>query len=127
MAKKPKKVCVIGLDAALPTSILKYVEQGVLPNLERLIKNGVMAENGLVPYPTITPPNWTTIATGAWPGTHGITDFNVHEPGTSLHMSNTRQAGRKGREEVDCLELCGQLWLQAERGHYRRWKQQHHQ
>jgi len=109
MAKKPKKVCVIGLDAALPTSILKYVEQGALPNLERLIKNGVMAENGLVPYPTITPPNWTTIATGAWPGTHGVTDFNVHEPGTSLHMSNTRQAYSRSDYYVE------NIWEAAEK------------
>ena len=98
MAKKPKKVCVIGLDCALPNSILKYVEQGALPNLERLIKRGIMAKNGLVPYPTITPPNWTTIATGSWPGTHGITDFNVHEPGTSIHTSSTHQ----GFHRSDC-------------------------
>jgi len=106
---KAKKLCVIGLDAALPNSILKYVEQGVLPNFEKLIKTGVMARNGLVPYPTITPPNWTTIATGSWPGTHGITDYNIHEPGTSLHMSNTLQAHDRRYYSVE------NIWEAAEK------------
>jgi len=78
--RKPKKVCVIGLDAALPKRILKYIDEGVLPTFEKLIKGGVLAENCLVPHPTITPPNWTTMATGAWAGTHGITDYHVTEP-----------------------------------------------
>ncbi|MBW2062355.1 MAG: alkaline phosphatase family protein [Deltaproteobacteria bacterium] len=113
MANKPKKVCVIGLDCALPNSILKYVEQGALPNLEGLIKKGVMAKNGLVPYPTITPPNWTTIATGSWPGTHGITDFHVHEPGTSIHMSSTHQ----GFNRSDCK--VENIWEAAEKAGYK--------
>lgn len=106
---RPKKLCVIGLDAALPNSVLKYVKEGVLPNFERLINTGVMAKNGLVPYPTITPPNWTTIATGAWPGTHGITDYNIHEPGTSLHMSNTLQAHDRAYYTVE------NIWEAAEK------------
>jgi len=89
--KKPQKVCVIGLDAALPKSIKKYIDEGVLPTFEQLVKGGVMAENCLVPHPTITPPNWTTIATGAWPGTHGITDYHVHTPGNELSMDGCHQ------------------------------------
>lgn len=27
--------------------------------------------------PTITPPMWATLATGCYPMTHGITDYNV--------------------------------------------------
>jgi len=109
MAKKPKKVCVIGLDCALPNSLLKYADQGALPNIDKLIKQGIMAKNGLVPYPTITPPNWTTIATGAWPGTHGITDFFVHDPGTDLHMSNTYQAFDRSYYQVE------NIWEAAEK------------
>ncbi len=37
--------------------------------------------------PTLTTTNWATIATGAWPGTHGITDFNPHRPGDSIGAS----------------------------------------
>jgi predicted AlkP superfamily phosphohydrolase/phosphomutase len=80
MANQPKKVAVIGLDCALPALILKHITDGHLPTFKKLIEGGVIAENCLVPYPTITPPNWASIATGAWPGTHCITDFHVPGP-----------------------------------------------
>ena len=80
-----KKVALIGIDAPIPKRIYKYVKEGKLLHLGRLIKEGVFAENCLVPHPTITPPNWTTIVTGAWPGTHGITGFSIHFPGEPLN------------------------------------------
>jgi len=75
---------VIGLDAGLPDEINRLVGEGRLPTFKRILKNGVLLKNALAPYPTITPPNWTTIVTGAWMGTHGITCFNLHTPGTPL-------------------------------------------
>ena len=83
-----KKVALIGIDAPIPKRIYKYVEEGKLPHFGRLIKEGVYAEHCLVPHPTITPPNWTTIVTGAWPGTHGITGFNIHIPGEPLDQTH---------------------------------------
>jgi len=80
-----ERAVIIGLDAPITKSILKYSKRGKLPNITKLIKNGVWAENCLVPHPTITPPNWTTIVTGAWPGTHGITCFHIHKPGWPLN------------------------------------------
>lgn len=77
----PEKCIVIGWDAPIICRIKKYVEEGQMPNTRRLIEQGVWAENCLVPHPTITPPNWTTIATGAWPGTHQIICFNMMEKG----------------------------------------------
>jgi len=82
------KVMIIGYDAPITKSLLKYAKKGVLPNLSRLMKQGMWADNCLVPHPTITPPNWTTIVTGAWPGTHGITCFNVHVPGDPLNKTH---------------------------------------
>ncbi len=75
------KVVVIGLDAPITKSLLKLMEEKLLPNLDDLRKNGVWTNNCLVPHPTITPPNWTTIATGAYPGTHQITCFHIPEEG----------------------------------------------
>lgn len=75
------KVAVIGFDAPITKSLLKLMKEGLLPNLDDLRKNGVWAKNCLVPHPTITPPNWTTIATGAYPGTHQITCFHIPEEG----------------------------------------------
>jgi len=78
---KIEKCVVIGLDAPIVKSIKKYVEKGVMPNIKRLIEEGVWGENCLVPHPTITPPNWTTIVTGSWIGTHQIVCFNLLEEG----------------------------------------------
>lgn len=78
-----EKAILIGLDSATPDFILKFVDEGLLPNLERLIRGGVFAE-GIGATPTLTGPNWPTIATGAWPGTHGVTDMWVHIPGEPL-------------------------------------------
>lgn len=92
MATKPQKVAVIGLDCALPHLIEKHIGEGHLPTFKKLFSEGAFARNCLVPYPTITPPNWASIATGAWPGTHGITDFHAHKPGTTPESANVVQA-----------------------------------
>lgn len=75
------KVAVIGFDAPITTTLWRLIEEGALPNLKRLAENGVWAKNCMVPHPTITPPNWITLATGAYPGTHGITCFHLPKKG----------------------------------------------
>ena len=75
MAKKNGKVVILGFDCAMPGLLEKLVNEGHLPNFKKLMSKGVFAEKCHVPFPTVTPPNWTSIATGAWPGTHDITDF----------------------------------------------------
>ena len=92
MTLKPKKVAVIGLDCALTHLIDKHIAEGHLPNFKKLFEQGTVADNCLTNFPTVTPPNWATIATGALDGTHGITDFHVHETGTPLDNSQIRQA-----------------------------------
>ena len=84
MLSKPSRVVIIGLDAPISERVYRYAMDGKLPNIKALISRGVYAENCLVPHPTITPPNWTTIVTGAWIGTHGVTCFNMHKPGMPL-------------------------------------------
>ena len=94
-----RRVMLIGLDAPIVKSVKKYVGAGKMPHVQRLIESGVWAENCLVPHPTITPPNWTTIATGAWSGTHGITCFHVHKPGTDLNQTYQAFLSRDCRAE----------------------------
>jgi len=43
-----ERAVVIGLDAPIVKSILKYSREGKLPNITRLIENGVWAENCLL-------------------------------------------------------------------------------
>jgi len=103
MSQKPKKVAVIGLDCAITHLIEKHIAEGHLPTFKKLFDEGVVADNALVPYPTITPPNWASVATGAWPGTHGITDFWVHKPGTMPVNVNTVEAFSSERVQAEYI------------------------
>lgn len=92
MTSLPKKVAIIGFDCAEPHLIQRHIKEGYLPTFKKLFEGGVLADNCLSPFPTITPPNWTSIATGAWPGTHKVTDFHLHKDGTSQVNANTFEA-----------------------------------
>jgi predicted AlkP superfamily phosphohydrolase/phosphomutase len=97
MANVPKRVAVIGLDAAILPLIEKHTAEGYLPTFKKLMERGVLAENCLAPFPTITPPNWTAIATGAFGGTNGVTDFHYHQSGSPLDNRYIIQDWNSGR------------------------------
>lgn len=103
MAKTPKKVMVIGLDCAQPHLIEKYVKEGALPTFKKLLESGTLAVNALAPYPTVTPPNWAVIATGATDGTHGITDFHNHTPGATLGNESITQNWDRDRIQAETV------------------------
>lgn len=75
-----KRVLLIGLDGFSPDLVEQWIEAGLLPNLERLEKQGALLPmTGVVP--PITFPAWTSIVTGVNPGRHGIVDFTDVIPG----------------------------------------------
>lgn len=90
--QKAKKIAIIGLDSSIAHLAQKHIDEGILPNMKKIFDQGAWAKNCYCAYPTITPPNWTSMATGAWPGTTGITDFWRHVPGTSPIGANTHNA-----------------------------------
>lgn len=71
------KVLILGIDGMDPKFTNKLVKEGKLPNIQKYIENGsARADLAMLGgMPTITPPMWTTLATGATPATHGITCF----------------------------------------------------
>ena len=77
--KPISKTILIGLDAAVSSLVEKYLAEGWMPNLNALIQRGAYTRARSL-FPGVTPINWATIATGAYPGTHGITDFAVLDP-----------------------------------------------
>lgn len=83
-SKKPSPSIFIGIDAAVATLTEKYLSAGKLPNLQKLIQQGAYTR-AISLFPGVTPINWATICTGAYPGTHGITDFSVLDPGDHLN------------------------------------------
>ena len=61
---------VIGIDSATFDIIDPMIEEGSLPNFERLINGGVSADlRSTIPY--VTAPGWTTMMSGVDPGKHG--------------------------------------------------------
>ena len=76
MNSPAKKAIVVGFDGASMELVKQMVDKGHAPNIAKLIERGVYREM-LGVLPTLTPPGWTTLATGAWAGTHKVTDFNI--------------------------------------------------
>lgn len=71
------KVMVLGIDGMDPKITNKMLAENVMPNLKEFIKRGSAREDLVMlgAHPTVTPPMWTTLSTGAYPNTHGITCF----------------------------------------------------
>ena len=83
MLSPAKKAIIVGLDGASMELVRRMADEGHMPNVSRLMRQGVHREM-LGVYPTLTPPGWTTVFTGAWPGTHGVLDFNIRALGRPL-------------------------------------------
>ncbi|MDA8226425.1 MAG: alkaline phosphatase family protein [Desulfitobacterium hafniense] len=85
---KTNKIMFLGLDGADPMLIKRLTDEGKLPNFKKMLEIGVSTEDlGMQgALPTITPPNWASLATGAWPNTHGITCFWNHTVGKPLDV-----------------------------------------
>lgn len=72
------KVLILGVDGMDPRVAKHFMDEGKMPNLKKYVEMGAARENLqlLGAHPTVTPPMWTTLATGAYPMTHGITDYH---------------------------------------------------
>lgn len=70
----PARVVVLGFDGADARLTERWMDEGHLPNLDRLRREGTWS-----PLETTTPPqtpvSWTSFSTGINPGRHGIFDF----------------------------------------------------
>ena len=77
MARKTEKLMVLGIDGMDPKFTKYLVEKGEMPAVKTLIERGACREDLVLlgGMPTITPPMWTTLSTGAYASTHGITGF----------------------------------------------------
>ncbi len=78
-----RKVIVIGLDGLEPGIVEAMLERGELPNLAKIRSSGSYSRLQTT-YPAQTPVAWSSFATGANPGAHGIFDFICRDPETYL-------------------------------------------
>ena len=98
-----EKIMILGVDGLDPRLTRKYVTEGKMPNMQKFIERGAQREDLIMlgGHPTVTPPMWTTLATGCYANVHGITSFY-----------------RQAKDELDAMEynidsrLCKaeQLW-----------------
>jgi len=73
-----RKVVVVGLDGGTFDLIGPWAEEGKLPNMAWLMKNGT---SGCLTstFPPVTPTAWASFMTGKNPGKHGVMDFYLRQ------------------------------------------------
>jgi predicted AlkP superfamily phosphohydrolase/phosphomutase len=74
------KLLIIGLDGATWSLLTPWIEQGLLPNLARLVREGA-AGDLTTTIPPVSASAWVSFATGCNPGAHGAFDFVFPRPG----------------------------------------------
>ncbi len=68
-AAKPRRVVIIGIDGF---SVDGY-KTAKHPNIDRLMKDGILSMNTRPVMPSVTMPNWTSHLTSGGPEQHGVT------------------------------------------------------
>lgn len=96
------KIVIIGLDALVPNLTEKFMNEGIMPNLERIKKKGIFTRMRPV-IPAQTPSNWQTIVTGATPGTHSVVVWGTHRYGNDIDETFKSSAFTSGICEAEYL------------------------
>ena len=93
--KKRGKIYIIGLDGASYPMINFWMERGHMPNLKKLMQQGISGDL-MSCEPPMTGPAWNTFSTGCNPGKHSIYDFMTitKRPG-KYSMINSRNRMRR--------------------------------
>ncbi len=76
-----RRAVVIGLDGLDPVQVDRFMDRGLLPNLQGLAKRGCFHRLATT-NPPMSPVAWSSFATGVLPGKHGIFDFLTRDPRT---------------------------------------------
>lgn len=101
-----KKILFLGIDAAMPDLIKKFVAEGNMPNMEKLMNQGVFSRLETI-FPPLTAAAWTAIVSGSGAGTNGVPSLMVKHEGEELSDWHTSF----DRREV----LCETLWHVAKK------------
>ena len=108
------KVMVLGVDGLDPRFAKKLVDEGKMPAFKTLIERGAQREDLVMlgSNPTVTPPQWTTLACGCNPNVHSITQFFRHNP-NDYYLGDYNIDSRKCKAEPiwNCTAEAGKKTL----------------
>ena len=99
------KVLLIGWDAADWKIINPLVDEGLMPNLQRLMENGVVGNLATLD-PAFSPMLWTSIATGKRPYKHGVLGFSEPHP-NGKDVRPVQSTSRKTKALWNIFTQCG--------------------
>ena len=110
-SKATNKVIVIGFDGMDPGLTERMMDQGLLPNLNKLRQAGGYTRLG-TSIPPLSPVAWSNFITGAGPGTHGIFDFIHRNPQQQYapFFSAAETIPGQGSWEIDDYKLQLDFW-----------------
>jgi len=102
---KTDRVVILGLDGLEPTIVERMLDEGKLPNLQKLQKQGSYARLQTT-YPALSPVAWSTFSTGVGPGKHNIFDFLSRHRQTYLpELSSSKVENPKKKLKIGRYEI----------------------
>lgn len=91
-----RRVLVFGIDGATFDLLRPWMEEGSLPNLAAIARNGASGELRST-IPPSSAPAWTSFMTGMNPGKHGVYGFTRVEPNAGYAIKVNSGATRRAR------------------------------
>jgi predicted AlkP superfamily phosphohydrolase/phosphomutase len=108
---KNLKVLVIGLDGATFDLIMPWLKGGELPNLGKIMADGVYGELESV-IPPLSAPAWVSFATGKNPGKHGVVSFREY-PDKPFKEISSELVNSQSFEDLTLWELLSQAGVKV--------------
>ena len=75
------RVFMLGLDGGTWDVLGPLMDEGLMPNLAQLVRDGASGDLEST-IPPVTAPAWASIQTGVNPGKHGVFEFTEYDPDT---------------------------------------------
>ena len=91
-----KRLIVVGLDGQDPKLTDRFMQDGLLPNFEKLAKMGCYRRLRTT-FPSLSPVAWSSFSTGTNPGRHNIFDFLDRDRQTYLPLLSSTRVGKVPR------------------------------
>lgn len=97
-----RKLIILGVDGMEPRLCKRFLDEGKLPNIQKMLDRGAAREDLVMlgGVPTITPPMWTTLSTGAYPMTHGITCYFNNAGNDLARLANNFDSTKVQAEQL---------------------------